>query len=76
MSSYRFLDSVLIKFENRKIYKWILRMDGMENENWMTKFKTRFRKTSEDMDVRGRTQKFPDWPPAGARTADGTALCH
>jgi hypothetical protein len=23
----------------------------------------------------GRIQKFPDWPP-GARTANGTALCH
>jgi hypothetical protein len=26
-------------------------------------------------DKRGRTQKFPDWPP-GARTANGKALCH
>jgi hypothetical protein len=26
-------------------------------------------------DVQGRIQKFPDWPP-GARTANGTALCH
>jgi hypothetical protein len=25
--------------------------------------------------VRGYIQKFPDWPP-GARTANGTALCH
>jgi hypothetical protein len=25
--------------------------------------------------IRGCIQKFPDWPP-GARTADGTALCH
>jgi hypothetical protein len=25
--------------------------------------------------VRGRIQKFPDWPP-GTRTANGTALCH
>jgi hypothetical protein len=25
--------------------------------------------------VRGRIQKFPDWPP-GARTANSTALCH
>jgi aminoglycoside N3'-acetyltransferase len=25
--------------------------------------------------VRGCIQKFPDWPP-GARTANGTALCH
>jgi hypothetical protein len=24
---------------------------------------------------RGCIQKFPDWPP-GARTANGTALCH
>jgi hypothetical protein len=27
------------------------------------------------MDVRGCVQNFPDWPP-GARTANGTALCH
>jgi hypothetical protein len=27
------------------------------------------------MDVGGCIQKFPDWPP-GARTANGTALCH
>jgi hypothetical protein len=26
-------------------------------------------------DVGGCIQKFPDWPP-GARTANGTALCH
>jgi len=26
-------------------------------------------------DVRGCIQIFPDWPP-GARTANGTALCH
>jgi hypothetical protein len=26
-------------------------------------------------DIRGCIQKFPDWPP-GARTANGTALCH
>jgi len=26
-------------------------------------------------DVRRRNQKFPDWPP-GARTANGTAVCH
>jgi hypothetical protein len=26
-------------------------------------------------DVRGCIQRFPDWPP-GARTANGTALCH
>jgi hypothetical protein len=25
--------------------------------------------------LRGCIQKFPDWPP-GARTANGTALCH
>jgi hypothetical protein len=25
--------------------------------------------------VGGCVQKFPDWPP-GARTANGTALCH
>jgi hypothetical protein len=25
--------------------------------------------------IRGCIQKFPDWQP-GARTADGTALCH
>jgi hypothetical protein len=25
--------------------------------------------------IRGCNQKFPDWPP-GARTANGTALCH
>jgi hypothetical protein len=25
--------------------------------------------------IRGCFQKFPDWPP-GARTANGTALCH
>jgi hypothetical protein len=25
--------------------------------------------------IRGCIQKFPDWPP-GARTANGTALCH
>jgi hypothetical protein len=27
------------------------------------------------MCIRGCIQKFPDWPP-GARTANGTALCH
>jgi hypothetical protein len=27
------------------------------------------------VDVRGCIQKFPDWPP-GARTANGTVLCH
>jgi hypothetical protein len=27
------------------------------------------------LDIRGCIQKFPDWPP-GARTANGTALCH
>jgi hypothetical protein len=26
-------------------------------------------------EIRGCIQKFPDWPP-GARTANGTALCH
>jgi hypothetical protein len=26
-------------------------------------------------DIRGYIQKFPDWPP-GARTVNGTALCH
>jgi hypothetical protein len=26
-------------------------------------------------DIGGCIQKFPDWPP-GARTANGTALCH
>jgi hypothetical protein len=26
-------------------------------------------------ELRGCFQKFPDWPP-GARTANGTALCH
>jgi hypothetical protein len=31
------------------------------------------RKISEP--IRGCIQKFPDWPP-GARTANGTALCH
>jgi uncharacterized phage protein gp47/JayE len=25
--------------------------------------------------IEGFIQKFPDWPP-GARTANGTALCH
>jgi hypothetical protein len=25
--------------------------------------------------LRGSLQKFPDWPP-GARTANGTVLCH
>jgi hypothetical protein len=25
--------------------------------------------------IRGCIQKFPDWPP-GAKTANGTALCH
>jgi hypothetical protein len=25
--------------------------------------------------LQGCIQKFPDWPP-GARTANGTALCH
>jgi hypothetical protein len=25
--------------------------------------------------IRGCIQKFPNWPP-GARTANGTALCH
>jgi hypothetical protein len=25
--------------------------------------------------VQGRIRKIPDWPP-GARTANGTALCH
>jgi len=27
------------------------------------------------LDLRGRIQKFPDWPP-GARTTNITALCH
>jgi hypothetical protein len=27
------------------------------------------------LNIRGCIQKFPDWPP-GARTANGTALCH
>jgi hypothetical protein len=27
------------------------------------------------VNVHGCIQKFPDWPP-GARTANGTALCH
>jgi hypothetical protein len=27
------------------------------------------------MEIKGCIQKFPDWPP-GARTANGTALCH
>jgi hypothetical protein len=27
------------------------------------------------LDVRGCIQKFPDWSP-GAKTANGTALCH
>jgi hypothetical protein len=31
--------------------------------------------TKEMNIVRGCIQKFPDWPP-GARTANGTALCH
>jgi hypothetical protein len=31
--------------------------------------------TREFSGVRGCIQKFPDWPP-GARTANGTALCH
>jgi hypothetical protein len=26
-------------------------------------------------EIRGCNQKFPDWKP-GARTANGTALCH
>jgi hypothetical protein len=30
---------------------------------------------NNDTDIRGCTQKFPDWPP-GARTANGAALCH
>jgi hypothetical protein len=30
---------------------------------------------AEISDLRGCIQKFPDWPP-GARTANGTALCH
>jgi len=29
----------------------------------------------KEVDIRRRTQKFPDWPP-GAITANGTALCH
>jgi hypothetical protein len=29
----------------------------------------------ECVDARGCNQKFPDWLP-GARTANGTALCH
>jgi hypothetical protein len=28
-----------------------------------------------ELDIRGCIQKFPDWP-SGARTANGTALCH
>jgi len=28
-----------------------------------------------ERNVQGCIQKFPDWPP-GARTANGTALCH
>jgi hypothetical protein len=27
------------------------------------------------LDLRGCIQRFPDWPP-GARTVNGTALCH
>jgi hypothetical protein len=30
---------------------------------------------SADADIGGCIQKFPDWQP-GARTANGTALCH
>jgi hypothetical protein len=33
------------------------------------------RRNSERLYIRGCIQKFPDWPP-GARTANGTALCH
>jgi hypothetical protein len=31
--------------------------------------------TDEHTHIRGCIQKFPDWAP-GARTANGTALCH
>jgi hypothetical protein len=31
--------------------------------------------TSAVEEIRRYIQKFPDWPP-GARTANGTALCH
>jgi len=34
-----------------------------------------FRPPVRNTDIRGSIQKFPGWPP-GARTADGTALCH
>jgi hypothetical protein len=32
-------------------------------------------KTQKNADIRGCTQKFPDWP-AGTRTENGTVLCH
>jgi hypothetical protein len=32
-------------------------------------------KTYWGMEVQGCIQNFPDWPP-GARSANGTALCH
>jgi hypothetical protein len=32
-------------------------------------------RTNPVIAVRGCIQKFPDWPP-GARTANGTTLCH
>jgi len=32
-------------------------------------------KTERVIKLRGYIQKFPDWPP-GARTANGTAVCH
>jgi hypothetical protein len=31
--------------------------------------------SADEVDILGCIQKFPDWPP-GARTANGTALCH
>jgi hypothetical protein len=33
------------------------------------------KENTQPEDIRGCIQKFPAWPP-GARTANGTALCH
>jgi hypothetical protein len=44
----------------------------------LSKTSSTFSKTvrrANDCTIRGCIQKFPDWPP-GARTANGTALCH
>jgi hypothetical protein len=44
--------------------------ENVDGQNW-----TPAEKPVITRDLRGCIQTFPDWPP-GARTANGTSLCH